>query len=251
MTTGGYLGYSGHISKQPTRYTQMTTYTQALTEIDVHGMPLTLPVLQVVDYDMGNVVYAIVSGKEIIRAQHSAYLANPRKFQNVPALVLAPTDADLLRKWTLHRGIEAAANAADFCLIGCEDLRALHTEYFGNEVAEADPEEPVKAAKPAPATKKTAKVEVVKAAKVAFKEDYVSEVMIANSAKLRKLAKAAGIPTDTVNFRKASERDGLRDKLVAGFKAYEPVKVVNHKYNKETETRLTPEQAKARVMSKK
>ncbi len=128
---------------------------QLVEQITIYGMPLTLPVCDVVGFSGEGGDYRPIlkvrSGQEQINAYNWLILTDAKAWQNLPMLVVFPTDPDNLRRAReYYSRPDYRASQATFSLTCVSVVRLLNTYDFSQHSAVV--------ATPASETKATAKV---------------------------------------------------------------------------------------------
>jgi len=113
-------------------YNKLPVSLQRLVDdIKLHKVAITtaLPVLHVVGWNQDELrpIYKLTSGQDVVNAYGYLLCTEARDWQNLPALVVAPTDPELLKLWNGFCGGHYLPAQADYKLVCCGSIRLLTT----------------------------------------------------------------------------------------------------------------------------
>jgi hypothetical protein len=129
------------------KFSSLPASMQALIEqITIYGMPLALPVCDVVGFtgEGGNYrpVLKVRSGQEAIDAYNWLLLTDARNWQNLPMLVVFPTDEDNLRRArSYYSRPDHRPSQAVYALTCCGVVRTLNSYDFSKHTVVVPPPE--------------------------------------------------------------------------------------------------------------
>lgn len=122
-------------------------------DVSLHRMPVSvgLPVVDIVGWNSDTMrpIYKVRSGQAALHAYGWLYLTDAKGWQNLPMIVVAPTDIQLLKVIHGFFGHDVKPAEATFKLVGCESLMHLTTLDYSQfaKVVAAPASTPKQAAK--------------------------------------------------------------------------------------------------------
>ncbi len=160
-------------------YHKLPTELQRIVDdISLHKVATTtqLPVLHIVGWNQDEMcpIYKCTAGMAALNAYLWCYTTEPHAWQNIPAIVVAPTDTSLRKIIRGYFGHDLRVAEASYKLICCGSLKQVATldmQQFAKVVAPPSSEPKATAKGEAKARKANAKVEVEAPAPTKAKED--------------------------------------------------------------------------------